>query len=467
MRDTIWNKRIPTLLGIMLIVIGIGLTSLLVKTGVIVVGRASPSQIPNDVRISNISDTAFTVSYTTEEAAIGSLNFGKDRNLGITVLDDRDREGGNVISHKVHHMSLKNLTSEIPYFFSITSGQKTYLKNDTLFDVTTGPVVQSPPSAQVPLTGRILMPDGSAPKETIIYVTSDNTQVISTLVKKDGSYTLPLNSMREDDLSSYFTFDKNTLIKLLAVNGSLKSDVTLYASQTSPVPTITLGNDYDFTIATDPIVSQSTVSLGFPSLSISSPSSSLGTQDPQIITPKDNQTFTDAKPQFKGTATPNEKVEIIVRSPEDIQAEVTADANGNWSFRPENPLSPGEHTISITARDKYGILKTIKQSFIVFASGTKVTESATPSATLTPSPAPTLTPTPTPTPILIPSPLPMVIVSPMPTPTLMPTALQSQTKGGLPAPGPSNVVIIGMISIGIILASSILFVLTRGRASSL
>ena len=121
MRSTIWSKRIPTLLGILLIVIGIGITSYLVKTGAILTSKAGPSETPENVRISNISDTSFTLSYTTQASVIGSLNFGKDKNLGQIALDERDKEG-SLKEHKIHYITVKDLGTSTNYYFSITSG---------------------------------------------------------------------------------------------------------------------------------------------------------------------------------------------------------------------------------------------------------------------------------------------------------------------------------------------------------
>ncbi len=101
MRRTIWSKRIPTLLGILLIAIGVGITSYLVNTGVIITSKAGPLETAQNIRISNITDSSFTVSFTTEALVIGSLNFGKDKNLGQTALDERDKKGV-LREHKIH-----------------------------------------------------------------------------------------------------------------------------------------------------------------------------------------------------------------------------------------------------------------------------------------------------------------------------------------------------------------------------
>ena len=143
---------------------------------------------------------------------------------------------------------------------------------------------------------------------------------------------------------------------------------------------------------------------------------------PQILTPKKEQVFNDQKPQFQGTSLPNETVEIIIHSDENIQTQVIADGNGNWTYSPPANLSPGVHTITIKTRDSSGILTTIMQSFTVFAADSQVSESATPSATPTQMIMPTLTPTPTPTSIA--------------------SSIPIESKGGLPPTGSSSVLLI-------------------------
>jgi hypothetical protein len=435
MRNTIWSKHIPTLLGIAIITIGIAITSFLVKSGTIFIGQAEPLETPQNLTITNISDTSFTVSYLTENDVIGSVNFGKDKNLEQAAFDERDQKEELVAPHKIHSITIKDLTPKTQYFFSITSGQKTFLENSVPFEVSTGQTIQTQPLSQISLKGYVILPNGDKPKEAMLHATTENAQVISTFVKEDGSYIIPLSSMRAANLSSYFTFGENTIIKILIVNETFKSNVSVSVKQNT-LPTVTLSNDYDFTTSATPIASKSGEPIiGFPSIPIAEVSESQATASPRIILPKKDQEFSDQQPQFSGTAIPNKTIKIIVHSPEDLEAEVTADAFGNWKYRPTTPLPPGQHTITIITRDVFGALRTITQSFVVFAQGTQVNQSATPSATptlafpksptptpKTPTPLPSPTPTPTKTLAIAPTltPTPPPVGGPSPTPTLNP-----------------------------------------------
>ncbi len=458
MKKTFWDKRIPTLLGILLITIGVGLTSFLVNKGVIVVGQASPSTNPQNVRITNITDNSFTVSYNTEGEVIGSLNYGKDQNLGQTALDDRDQQAGSLINHRIHSVTVRSLSPVTKYFFSITSGQDKFLNNGVPFEAITGSVVTSSPSEQRPIVGKVIMPNGQAPDEAIVYITTDNSQVISSLIKSDGSYLIPLNSVRTKDLASYLPFPTTSILKMLFFGDGLSSNVSLSISQINPVPTVTLSQHYDFATGTEPIASSSAQIETLPS---SSPAVSSGNL-PKIITPKENQSFSDQQPIFTGTGKPNENVSIEIHSDAQIQTQVKTDANGNWSYRPNAPLSPGQHTISITTKDINGVLRTITQTFTVYAAGSQVnpvanppTATPTPLATPTPSPSPTatptLTPSPTPIPTLTPTPTatPTLTPSPTPIPTVAPTPKPSAPPPLAPggnSPGPDGkIVTLGLL----------------------
>ncbi|MDP3726874.1 MAG: Ig-like domain-containing protein [bacterium] len=455
MKRSIWGKRLPTVLGILIIVVGIGVTSLLVKTGVIFIGRASPSEIPENIRISNLSDTAFTVSYTTEAKILGTISFGKDTNLGSIAIDDRD-QAGNIGSYQTHHITVRNLKPLTKYFFSINSGQNTVSNNDVPFDVTTESENQIKSSSQQKVTGNVIAPDATIPSEAIVYLAFADAQTASSLLKSDGSYSLSLNYLLNQA--------EDTIVQIVVVTPSQQSNITVFAKQSNPVPLITLSKNYDFTISTSPIASESAVAskaaqINFPALSVSPASS----KEPQILTPKKDEGLSDLQPLFKGTASPETTVKIIINSEEPIQNQVVADKSGNWTFRPTKPLSPGQHTISIITQDKFGILKTITQSFTVYAQGSQVAQSATPSATptltITPSPKATASASPTPTITSTPTPTPTPIES-GPTPTLTPTT--AATKGGLSEPGNEVFSSYGIAALGTIAIGIFLFLLTRG-----
>ena len=440
MKNQLLNKRIPTILGVGLVVLGIVLTTIIVRVQTSFESNASNSEEPQNVKITNLSDNSFSITYQTDTATTGSVSYGNSKQLGNTQLEALDPKN-------IHSVTVEKLSPLTKYYLVIISGQNTFLNNSSPFEISTGPSISSP-SALETLKGKVVLPDGKVPSEAIVYLSAYNSQLLSTTVAKNGEFNFSLNTFRTNDLSSYFEFNEDTTLKLEALSNSLKSTVSFSLNQTNSIPTITLSNDYDFTKDYAPTASNSAQS-GFPSTTAKSEN-----LKPQILTPKKDQSFTDQKPQFRGISLPNEDVEIIIHSPENIQSLVTADSNGNWAYRPPVNLSPGVHTITIKTRDSSGILTTIMQSFTVFAQGSQVSESATPSATptqkITPVSAFTLTPMPLPSPTIIPT----------PPPTGGPTPIIGGTKGDLPPTGSSSVLLIigGIVST---ISGIVLFLLTR------
>lgn len=455
MRNTFWDKRIPTLLSIALIGISIVITSLLVKSGAIFIIRADVRQTPQNIKVTNISNTSFTISYTTDAENIGAVNFGEDKTLDQTALDDRDQESGLIRPHKVHNFTLKNLKPNTRYFFTIIAGENTFLNNNIPYETVTAPTPQITLAPRSPIKGAVLLPDGANPKEFLVYASIDKAEEISSLSKNDGTYELSLDSLLLQDLSYPATVNDQDTIKMTVTNGDIKSNVVVSAIQIDPVPIITLSNDYDFTKTTKTSSSRSSELSGSPSFV--SEVASASAQSPSIIVPKKDQSFTDQQPVFRGTSSPNEKVKIIIRSPIETQTEVTADSFGNWFFKPPSVLSPGPHTILIQTKNKSGILQTITQSFVVLASALP-SPSRTISRTPTPIPSPSLGPTSIPTPTII---VPTATQIPTPTPIIV----ASPTLSPQYPLGNSSILMTGIFGLSITLFGILLFVATRGISS--
>lgn len=467
MKNNIWDKRIPTLLGIILLIAGIGITSLLVKNGAFFVSRASPTDVPNDIRITNVSGTSFTVSYTTSDSVPGGISYGTDKTLQQSALDDKNAQGKTISSSFTHHITVKDLQPSTKYFFSITSGSNTYLQNGVPFTITTFPSLSETPKNKKIMSGKIILANGNAPAEAIVYASNQNTQPFSTITDNNGGFSLDISSLRTTDGTSYATLSDTSPIQMLVAGPNASSTITLLLSQVTQIPTIVLSQNYDFSQSNTPVATSSSQLSLFPSLSTTN--SSVKPTDPQIITPKNNEAFSDQQPLFKGTAQSNTTVSIVIHSDDNIKAQVTTDTSGNWTFRPQAPLSPGRHTISITAKNQLGILQTITQSFIVYAAGSQFTSpSITPTPIVSLAPSPTSSPSPTLTPTIIPSPTPTTPMTPTPTLISVSPANNSAqtTKGGdqLPQAGNSSSLIVGIASVATAIGSIALFVLTQGRS---
>lgn len=435
MRKSFWNKRIPTLLGILVITLGTFLTSMLVGQQTNFIGQAAPTNIPQEVRITNVSSSSFTVSYVTQAEVVGSLNYGKDPSLGLAAFDER----GQSILTKIHSIKVSNLSPSTKYFFSVVSGGETFLNKELAYEVTTGPQLSEEKPSGGFIVGKIVNINGDSLKNGIVYTTVGNSQTFSTTLKPDGTYSISLEGLRASDLSSYFDF-KDTKIKMLALGENGRSNVSAIYKEVTSIPTIVISKDYDFTEEI-PVSSISATLENFPDF----PTSGLRNIAPKITSPTDTQELSEPRPTFRGTAVPGSKITVVIES-EREEAEVTVDQNGNWTYRTNQTLSPGEHRITITARDAFGVLRAITHTFVILGSPEESLAS-TPSAS--PSPSPSLSPTPTSTPTATP-------LGFTPTPTPVPTIL--------PEVGNLNVALAGLNLVKT-LFGGLLFIVSRGNIS--
>ncbi len=498
MRQPIWNRRIPTMAGMFLLLALIGGTVALVKTGVLFPIRASGSDEPQAVKISNITDTSFTVSYTTDSPVVGSVAYGTTPNFGSVSLDERDTAGNVAQPHSIHQITVTTLEPQTTYRFGIISGSTTFTNNGSPYTVSTAPAAASVPEKQTPITGRVTNPNGNAPLEAIVYLTAPDSQLLSSLVKADGTYSLAIDTLRQSQLDTFLPVTGTTLLTLQFAGEGLASSVKITTGTSSSVPDVTLSQDYDFTQSTletpTPVASDS-AQTGLPEFT----SNKSVNTSPGIISPQKDQEYADQQPDFTGTAPPGRTVDIVIHSTDLVHATVKADQYGTWSYRPTKPLSPGTHTIEITTRDEAGLIRTITQSFVVHAEGSQFTEpSVAPTETPIPSLSPTkpvvvsptlrvsptipatATPLASVTPNSSPSASPTLQVSPttipttLPTPTLLPTITPLPTdiatiptQGVKPtiSPSGSNEVIVTLsIAVVAMISGAVLFFLTQGGA---
>lgn len=421
-KKKLFEKRIPTLAAFVILIISLLVTNLLLKSGVIIIGRASPDTLPNNILVTNITDTSFTVTYTTNEKTSGAVNVIGEDGKNSLFFDERDKTGSQQAYYS-HQITAGNLKPKTSYSFTILADGKTIQDNNKPFVTTTAPTITTPPTSQKPIFGRIIMPDGQPAEDILVRIPTGKTQSVSTITKTSGEFIIPVNSIRNLNLDAYYNFTDNDILQIEVLRQDLRSSVKILFKNSASIPLITLPNIYDFTQENP--VQEATSSSKF-----RIPQTSVKTGEVKITSPTENQSLIDDKPVFKGTAGANKTVKITIESPVVIQDTVVADANGIWTFRPPTALAPGNHTITIETTDNLGIVRRISLKFSVFAAGSQVALEATgaPTPTATPTSSPTPTGVPSPTPTLIPSISPS-LTPPISTPTatIVPTGTPTST----------------------------------------
>jgi len=241
-----WNRQVPTLLGLFLIIGGTTLGVFLTLKAKRIKIQAQQTFVPQQIKIANLSDSSLTVSWVTEQKTSGFISFGETPSLGQTSLDGRDKETGETGSYQTHHVTLVNLKPETEYFFKIGSGGKLFAKNGEEFKTKTAP--QTPGlSVSDPAYGQVILPDGSPAEGAILYLTIPGCTPLSTLTKTSGNWLIPKNLSLKEDLSAFCQYPKRGGEFEIFVQGDKEtSRVSLLSGLDKPVANITLGKDYSF-----------------------------------------------------------------------------------------------------------------------------------------------------------------------------------------------------------------------------
>lgn len=165
--------------------------------------KAAPQITPQEVKISNLSDNSFTVSWVTpDKPTIGFVSYGQG-NLTETALDDRDTAGPK--PRTTHHITLKNLIPQTTYLFKISSAGQTFDNNGQPYSVTTTPTTQDTPPLPQPIFGKVKTADSKPPQEAVVYVEIGEGTLLSSYTRADGNWLVTLNNARTKDLSTYLT----------------------------------------------------------------------------------------------------------------------------------------------------------------------------------------------------------------------------------------------------------------------
>ena len=467
MKPSLWNIKIPTYIGFLLLFLVLGITIILLRNNSLTSIKAIPSSAPAIVRITNITDSTFTVSYTTSASTSGSLSYGETQEVGTTTKDDKD-ENSTAIPHQAHYFTVKNVKSNTTYYFKLLSGNTAYDNNGEPYKLQTAPTISSNSIPEKIIAGKILLPDGSFPKEAIAYAQVGTSQLLSVPVMQNGTYKFVLKNLRTQNLQDYKSISDTDIINITVVGDGRQATATVRAKDAQNVPPITLSNAYTFT--SDP--QQPTKTATDSAVPKVPPFSSkkVGTGKLEIIVPQANESFADSQPEISGLSLPNNTISLFIQehnSDKSINETVISDALGQWRFRPTEPLPPGIYTLSVSAESASGDIEGVVQSFGINAQGSQFTdpsvEPTKPLTTVTLTPTATLAPTlqlsntPVPTASLSATESPTIAISPT---TISATNLPS-AQPSIPAPGSNDLYIaIGFITFATII-SSILFLLVR------
>ncbi len=455
MKKPIWDVRIPTLFALLLIAGSIWLTRYFLLQGTQTVGQASKETEPQNIQVTDISATTFTVVFTTSSPAIAGVRI-TGPNLPPSVFFQNPTQD----ERTTHRISIPNLSPSTEYDYVILVDGKTYPESENTYSISTAPPFEDDPLAPQYAHGKIILSDGTPASDSLVILESEETHPLSTLTNSAGEYSFNLSFLRSKTLTSNPTLANNSKFTLKSYSADLSSQAFVLYENIFAIPPLTLSQNYDFSQSLQ-ITSSNDDSDTL--LSIPTPSTIQSTLS--ITSPTEGQSTIDERLTIRGTSVPNALVNLDLQ-PSDIIAETSADSTGRWQYRPDTNLPQGVNTLTVHAKDSFGVTRSITRTFSIFPAGSQVSESATPSGTLTPTTTPPQnTPTPT-TPTT-----PTITVTIPPSPTVTPTNIPTVTNTPPPTvppvititptpPGSVSTLLITFSSVILIIAgTTLLFVL--------
>ena len=236
-----FNKfKIPTLLGLGVIILGITVGIYLILKEQALIAKATPDVTPQNITLTNIEDRSLSISWHTTAAVASFISYGQNSPDEQTVLDERDTNSPK--PYTIHQVTVKNLQPKTTYQFKIISGKLT----SEIFRGTTA-TSSADQNGFNPVIGSAL--DNNQPvEEGIAYLSISGAVVQSALVKNLGNFLIPLSFMRQQDLQDIFQPTKDDIAKLtiIAEKGTVSATFKLNSSGLF-LPPLKLGQNVDLT----------------------------------------------------------------------------------------------------------------------------------------------------------------------------------------------------------------------------
>lgn len=404
------QRKIPTIFGVIVLVLGIVAGVFLVQSDKIFKTNASPEAVPQQVRITNITDTSFTVSWITDKQTQGFISFGQSNSLGISIQQQSTLPAGTF----THHVVVDNLKTQTTYYFKIGSGKDLFDNNGQNYQTKTAtPLSDAPP--QDIIFGNVNTDSGSPAIQTVVYLNILGVTPISALTDNQGKWSVPISTARNTSLSSFAKYSPDSTIEIFAQSGNNKiATAKIKVADAHPTPNIIIGQNHNFTnikslpngeLPTSQINIPSTTQTKASGFNVENQEKTSNKIEVKLTSLSDNESINTTKPQFIGSGTPNTILNLKLESPSVYTKTLTIDQKGNWGWTAPQNLSPGSHTLTISWKDDVGQTQSLIRMFTVLAQGSSNLPAFTASSsgvgsetTATPTTTPKATPTTTPTP---------------------------------------------------------------------
>ena len=376
--------KIPTLLGLLLLIVLVGGISIASERFFRTATTASGSIQPKNSTITNATDTSLTGVWTTESPATGVVE--------LTGPDGKKQVFFDNKKYLAHSITGRNLSPDTSYAVTILSNGKTF--QDAAGPLgRTAPTLPLPTSGLGPAYGTVFTANNQPAEGALVLLTVEGSQTLSTLVTPSGSWMIPLNLLRTSDLTRYITTATRMTEQLTVTFDGQASTAITDTLNDSPVPMMILGKSYDFRKQQAKNADGAPIAQEFPAVLGDQTAANPTSFSVTLAVPLENSSLTTTLPLIQGTGVPGKSVAITLGISNPVSGLTTIGTDGMWRYTPESPLAPGKQSVTITTQNANNQPVAVTHIFEILKSGTQVLGTATPSGELTPAFQPTPTST--------------------------------------------------------------------------
>lgn len=372
---------IPSILGILILVMAVSGAVFLVQRQQQIASRANIEAVPQNIKVTNISDTGFTVTWMTKVKTTGVATVSKPGGQSLTFID-------TIGNSYVHSAEASGLTPDTTY---------------TVFGTTQAKTNKDPLVAKTTSSGTVFTAAGTPAKKTLVFWEIEGVNSVSTVTSDEGNYVAPIGPASDNNLV--------TITAQAGPEGVARAEI--YYRVIKNVPPLVLGQIHDFKNLTGNEIADSSIPEADIQAPVATPQTTDGpepvlslnsfiadetlnqttTTTVTLDSLDEGETISKTRPEFFGSAPAQTKITVTLES-EMQTADITSSLSGKWSWSPNKAIAEGPHKITLSWKNTSGVLQTITRNFVVSAAEQNPGFVATPSASLTPEPNATLPPQP-------------------------------------------------------------------------
>lgn len=248
---SIFTRKFPTLIGLLIFGIFTGISIVYLSSSTRTHPQALSAALPQDVALTNLSDTACTVSWFTPVPTVGYVAAAPIHTASrLTFFDDRDQAASEPGNYLTHSVTLTGLTPNTTYRLYL-NGQTNNLTQPQVYEyqITTLKPLEELPQSDIAY-GYVTTPAGLPVQGSLIYFQWPETVAAapaSSLTDTHGRWALNLSTIRHLDYNRYISYNASTLLQLTAIAGlDQKGAAITPANLTKPVPPIIIGQTVDY-----------------------------------------------------------------------------------------------------------------------------------------------------------------------------------------------------------------------------